>query len=384
MSTAPVRVVVVDDHELVRAGLNGVLGNDPSIEVVAEASNGSQALAAVEVHHPDVVVMDLQMPGMGGIEATRRILTARPGTAVLVLTMFNDDDSIFAAVRAGARGYLLKGVGRDELRAAVVGIAAGQAVFGAGVAARVLDRMVVQADPAGPFPELTPREAEVLGHLVDGVQVADIGRRMRVTDKTVRNNISSVLTKLHVGDRAEAIERGRRAGIGHQTRTSARTLVFTEIDEATALVRRLGEAYAAVLADHNRIVGAAIARHGGRCFRASGDAHFAWFAEPAAGIAAAISVHRDLSGHPFPTGIEVAERIGVHRGTLSEHGDELVGLALDETVRVAAVTPGGGIIVTEEGRPTPLPDGVGLSDLGDHDLRDLDRPLRLYRVDFTL
>src|SRR4051794_10268350 len=130
MTNPMVRVVVVDDHDLVREGLRGVLSADPSIEVVADAANGTHALAAVEMHHPDVVVMDLQMPDMGGIEATRRIIAAPPGTAVLVLTMFNDDDSTFAALRAGARGYLLKGAPRDELRAAVLSVASGQAVFG--------------------------------------------------------------------------------------------------------------------------------------------------------------------------------------------------------------------------------------------------------------
>ncbi len=380
----PVRVVVVDDHELVRAGLRGVLGSDPAIDVVAEAADGIQALAAVEVHHPDVVVMDLQMPGMGGIEATRRILAARPGTAVLALTMFNDDDSVFAAVQAGARGYLLKGTRRDELRAGVAAVAAGHAVFGPGVAARVLERMVAPVERDEAFPELTPREREVLGHLVAGLQTPAIASRMGVADKTVRNNISSLLTKLHVVDRAAAIDQARRSGVGERRPAEVRALLFTDIDGSTALVRRLGERYPAVLADHNRIVDAAIVSHGGRRFGASGDARFAWFPAPTAAIAASVDAHRDLHRHAFPTGAEVRIRVGVHQGAVSEHAGELVGLALHETARVAGVAAGGQVVVTEECLALGSLPAVRLTDLGEQELRDLDRPMRLYRVEFSL
>lgn len=381
MTGAPIRVLVVDDHELVRAGLRGVLGSDPSIDVVAEASDGVQAVAAVEVHHPDVVVMDLQMPGMGGIEATRRIVAARPGTAVLALTMFDDDDSVYAAVRAGARGYLLKGARRDELRAAVVGVAAGQAVFGPGVAARVLDRMTGRPDRDEPFPELTPREDEVLRHLVDGLTSATIARRMGIADKTVRNNVSSVLTKLHVADRAAAVDRARRAGMGHARTSDARYVVFSEMAESTRRARELGDAYAAVLADHNRIVDGAFAGRGGVCFGRAGDARQAWFRDSLAAIDASLDVHHRLAGHAFPTGAEVLVRIGVHHGPVTQQDDELVGLALHEVARVATAAAGGQVVITEAALPAERPPGMRFVDLGPCDLRDLDRPLRLFLVE---
>ncbi len=380
MTEGPVRVVIVDDHDLVRAGLRGVLDADPSIEVVAEAADGVQAVAAVEVHHPDVVVMDLQMAGMGGIEATHRILAAQPRTSVLALTMFDDDDSVFAALRAGARGYLLKGSRRNELRGAVLGVAAGQAVFGPGVAARALDRMAGQ-DDHDDFPELTPREREVLEHLVAGLKSATISQQMGIADKTVRNNISSILTKLHVADRTAAIDRARRAGVGQPRRSELRYVVFTEIEDSTKLARELRDAYAAVLADHNRIVNTALSRRGGVCSATTGDARIAWFREPWAAIKASFDTHRDLAAHAFPTGVEVRVRIGIHRGPLTQQQEEMVGLTLHETARVAGTAPAGRTVITEAALPPDSQPDLRIADLGEQELRDLDRPLRLFLLD---
>lgn len=209
VSDEQIRVVIVDDHELVRAGLRGVLDGDPAITVVAEASDGVQALASVRMHSPNVVVMDLQMPGMGGVEATRRITTEHPDVAVLVLTMYDDDDSVFAALRAGARGYLLKGSRRSELRAAVVAVAERQSIFGPGVADRILERTFEPFPTANRFPSLTPRESDVLNALSEGHQPAEIARQLHITEKTVRNNIATILTKLQVTTRAAAIQLAR-------------------------------------------------------------------------------------------------------------------------------------------------------------------------------
>jgi DNA-binding NarL/FixJ family response regulator len=381
VSDAPIRVLVVDDHELVRTGLRGVLGGDPDIEVVAEASDGAQALAAVEVHHPDVVVMDLQMPGMGGVEATGRIRALRPGTAVLVLTMFDDDDSMFAAIQAGARGYLLKGARREELRAAVIGVAAGQAVFGPGVAARVLDQMSGLSETPDAFPSLTPREQQVLEHLVAGLDPVAIAPRMSVAEKTVRNTISSVLTKLHVVDRAAAIERARAAGWGGRRAAEVRTMVFTEIHRSTALARQLGTAYPTVLADHNRIVDAAMSRRGGIRFGAAGDSRFGWFPDSVGAITAALEAQRDLAAHNFSTGVEVCIRAGVHRGAVTDDGDDVLGLAVHEVARVGAAGIGGQVICTEAALPDDPPATMRFVDLGEQELRDLDRPLRLFLVE---
>ena len=210
----PLRVVVVDDHELVRSGLRQVL-ND-GIEVVAEAADGIGALAAVEQHRPDVVVLDLQMPGMGGIEATRRIRALPDAPAVLVLTMFDDDDSVFEAVRAGARGYVLKGAPGAEVRSAVRAVGGGQAVLGPGVA----DRVLAWAASGGTsvLPDLTPRELDVLALLADDLAPVTIARRLGLSEKTVRNNISLLLTKLGVPDRAAAGAAARSAGLHRRPR----------------------------------------------------------------------------------------------------------------------------------------------------------------------
>jgi DNA-binding NarL/FixJ family response regulator len=161
--------------------------------------------------------MDLRLPGLNGIEATRQIVADSPHTAVVVLTMFDDDDSVFAALRAGARGYLLKGADQEEIRRAVQAAAAGEAIFGAGLASRLLAYFTARPDPAPPpFPQLTDREREVLELVAQGRSNAAIAARLQLSQKTIRNNVSNILAKLQVADRAQAIVRARDAGLGHQ------------------------------------------------------------------------------------------------------------------------------------------------------------------------
>jgi len=209
-------VVIADDHPLVRAGLRALLTSLPSFEVLAEATTGEEAVKAADEHLPDVVVMDLQMPGMDGIEATRRIVARHPSVGVLVLTMFDDDDSVFSAMRAGARGYLRKGAGPEDVTRAIEAVAGGQAIFGPDVAARVLRYFAgAESQPEEiAFPELTPREREVLDLVAAGTNNATIARRLSLSVKTVANHVSNILTKLQAADRAEAIIRARRAGLG--------------------------------------------------------------------------------------------------------------------------------------------------------------------------
>jgi DNA-binding NarL/FixJ family response regulator len=210
-----IRVVVADDHPVFRRGLVGVLGEADDVDVVAEAADGEQAVAVAVTERPDVVLMDLNMAGTGGVEATRRIATAAPEVAVLVLTMYDDRDSVGAALRAGARGYLVKGAGGERIVDAVRAVAAGEAVFGADVAAQVLDRLVDQRSPReGPFPTLTERELEVLDLIAGGSSNTEIARTLVVSDKTVRNHVSNIFAKLGVPDRAQAIVRAREAGLG--------------------------------------------------------------------------------------------------------------------------------------------------------------------------
>jgi len=215
-------VLVVDDHELFRAGMLAVLGALPGIEVVGEAATGEDALDAVGRLDPDVVLMDLRMPGMGGLTATARVTERHPRTRVVVLTMNEDPDSIFAALRAGARGYLLKESGAEDVHRVVEGVMRGEAVFGPKVAEQVV-RFFSVGSPAGapaaePFPQLTTREREVLDLMARGLDNAGIARRLFLSEKTVRNRVSDILAKLQAGTRAEAVARARDAGIGEDRR----------------------------------------------------------------------------------------------------------------------------------------------------------------------
>jgi DNA-binding NarL/FixJ family response regulator len=208
-------VLIADDHPLVRQGLRAVLESADGLEVLAEASDGNDAVRLAAELGPDVVVMDLQMPGLHGIEATREILAGRPGTAVLVLTMFDDDDTVFAAVAAGAAGYLLKGADGEDIVAAIRAAAAGQAVFGAALARRLRRWFAAgPSTPALPFPQLTDRERLILDGVAAGLTNAQIGQRLFLSAKTVANNVSNILAKLQVAERGQAIVRAREAGLG--------------------------------------------------------------------------------------------------------------------------------------------------------------------------
>jgi DNA-binding NarL/FixJ family response regulator len=210
------RVLVADDHAAFRAGLRALLETGGDLEVVGEADTGEAALSMARALQPDVVLMDINMPGLDGVEATRRLVDASPHVAVLVLTMHDDDETVFAAVRAGARGYLLKGAQRAELLRAVRSVAAGEAIFGPGVARRLMAyfaRPAPRPDPAA-FPELTEREREILDMVARGRSNADITTALVLAPKTVRNHVSNIFSKLQVRDRSEAIVRAREAGLG--------------------------------------------------------------------------------------------------------------------------------------------------------------------------
>jgi DNA-binding NarL/FixJ family response regulator len=211
-----VRVLIAEDHPLFREGMRGRLDRVADIAVVGEAASGDEAVELAKELEPDVVLMDIKMPGLNGIEATRQIQQASPHIGVLVLTMFEDDDSVFAAMRAGAKGYLLKDSGGEGVVHAIRAVASGEAVFGPGVAERIIGFFSAPraAAPQRVFPELTEREEEVLSLVAQGKSNQEIARQLFVSVKTVRNHVSNILLKLQVADRAQAVISARDAGIG--------------------------------------------------------------------------------------------------------------------------------------------------------------------------
>ena len=212
----PIKVLIADDHPMFREGVRSMLRREGSVELVGEAATGSSAIALAAELQPDVILMDVHMPDVNGIEATRRILQEHPHIHVLVLTMFEDDDSVFAALRAGARGYLLKGADKAEIVRAINGVASGEAIFGPAIAQRLIAFFAAPQTPAPPpvLPELTDREREILMLMTQGLSNHAIADRLVVSLKTIRNHVSNIFSKLQVADRAQAMSVARKAGLG--------------------------------------------------------------------------------------------------------------------------------------------------------------------------
>jgi DNA-binding NarL/FixJ family response regulator len=219
MAADEIRVLIADDHPVFRYGMKALLQSVPGVEVVGEATTGEETIARAGELEPDVILMDIKMPGTSGIEATRRIVRAHPEMSVLVVTMLEEDDAVFAAMRAGARGYLVKGADQDEVLRSIRAVASGEAIFGQAIAQRLMRFFAAPREAAAvqAFPDLTDREAEVLLLMAEGRSNAQIAQRLSLSEKTVRNHISNIFSKLQVADRAEAIVRAREAGLGHGT-----------------------------------------------------------------------------------------------------------------------------------------------------------------------
>lgn len=210
-----IRVLLVDDHASFRSGMSALLMTETDLEVVGEAGTGIEASERAATLQPDVILMDLNMPGLNGIEATRRITYGSPHIAVLVLTMFEDDDSVFAALQAGARGYLLKGAPKAEVLRSIRAVANGEAIFGPAIARRLMGYFSSpRAASIAAFPELTEREREILQLLAQHQTNPEIAKKLLLSEKTIRNYVSNICAKLQVADRAEAILRARDAGLG--------------------------------------------------------------------------------------------------------------------------------------------------------------------------
>ena len=215
MDAEAIRILIADDNPEFREGLRGLLAGAPDTAVVGEATTGDQAIALAARLQPDVALMDLKMPGLNGIEATRRIVSASPHIGVLVVTMFEDDDSVFAAMRAGARGYLLKGALKAETLRAIRAVASGEAIFSPAIARRLMTFFARPAAPA--LPELTDREREILTLIAQGRSNQQIAEQLYLSLKTVRNHVSNIFGKLQVVDRAQAVLRAREAGLGGES-----------------------------------------------------------------------------------------------------------------------------------------------------------------------
>jgi DNA-binding NarL/FixJ family response regulator len=211
-----IRVLIADDHPVFRYGLRVGLADVEDITIVGEVADGAATVARAAELEADVVLMDLHMPGLDGIKATRELAAIAPDIVVLVLTMDDKDGSLFAAMRAGARGYLIKGAEREQIVRAIHAVVAGEAVFGVGIAERALayfSTAPAAFRAARPFPDLTDREVDVLRLLADGLNNPEIARRLFLSDKTIRNHVSTILTKLHLADRAQAMIRARESGL---------------------------------------------------------------------------------------------------------------------------------------------------------------------------
>lgn len=213
-----ITVLIVDDHPPFRAGLRALLEATPTLTVLGDVGSGKEAIPLAAKLQPDVILMDIQMPDMNGIEATRQIIATSPHIAILILTMFEDDDFVFASLRAGARGYLLKGAMKADLLRAILSAASGDVIFGAGIARRVIqyfaDMRPENAVPHYAFPELTKREREILDLIANHESNAEIAGRLGLSLKTIRNHVSNIFSKLQVVDRAQAILRAKEAGLG--------------------------------------------------------------------------------------------------------------------------------------------------------------------------
>jgi len=217
----PIRVLIADDHALFREGVNAILKSVSDIEIVGEAGNGQDALTLASDLKPDVILMDIQMPDINGVEATQRILEIHSDVGIIIVTMLEDDDSLFSAMRAGARGYVLKGADKAEMLKSIRAVASGEALFGPAIAGRLLN--LFHNNPSQPkseslstaFPDLTDREREILSFIARGDTNTDIAEQLTISLKTVRNHVSSIFNKLQVTNRAQAAIRARDAGLGH-------------------------------------------------------------------------------------------------------------------------------------------------------------------------
>lgn len=213
-----IRVLIADDHQLFRDGIRRLLQSSENIQCVGEAETGDDVITMAAEHQPDVILMDIQMPGLNGIDATRKIVQDSPHIAILMVTMFEDDNSVFSAMRAGAKGYMLKGAKREEMQRAIRAVGNGESIFSPSIATRMMQffSSIRPSQSLDVFPELSQREREVLELIAIGYRNPQIAEELSISPKTVRNHVSNILNKLQVADRTQAILKAREAGMGSQ------------------------------------------------------------------------------------------------------------------------------------------------------------------------
>jgi DNA-binding NarL/FixJ family response regulator len=216
MNDQPIGILIADDHPVFRFGLRALLESQPDMVVLAEAESGEESIRMAQSLQPEIVLMDVNMPGLNGIEATRRITEKAPNTAILIISMF-DDDTVFTAMQAGARGYLIKGAQGDETLRAIRSVANGEVIFSSGVAKQMMAYFArgMKTSIDAPFPDLTPRESEILELLAQGLTNSAIAENLVLSPKTIRNQVSNIFSKLQVATRSEAIIKARQAGLGN-------------------------------------------------------------------------------------------------------------------------------------------------------------------------
>lgn len=397
-----IRVLLADDSVSFRDGLAALFSSLEDMSVIGQAVDGEDAVLRAIALQPDVVLMDLAMPVRNGIDATRELTTRAPHIAVVVLTMSEDDEAVFAAMQAGARAYVVKGARQDEITRAIRSASAGEVTFGATIARRMAGYFAAMSaadSRMAPFAELTEREREILDLVARGTANQQIAERLHLSIKTVRNYISALLTKLQVTDRASAIVRAREAGIGgakpHELATPTdpapapdlqpslptpprrilATVLFTDIDSSTRLATELGdERWRELLGTHDRLLRELFAKHGGREIKQIGDGFLATFQLPAAAIACATDAVRGTAKE----GISI--RAGVHIGECELIAGDLAGLTVHIGARVAALAVPGEILVTRAVHDLTLGSKQEFADRGVHTLAGIDGQWRLLAV----
>ena len=395
-----IRILLVDDSAQFRDGLSVLLDSISGMLVVGQAVDGEDAVTRALALQPDVVLMDINMPIKDGIAAAADLAARAPHIAIVMLTMLDEDESVFAAMRAGSRGYVVKGARQDEMARAIRAAFAGDVVFGAAIARRMASYFngISTIDPGlRAFADLTDREREILDLIARGHNNQQISDTLGLSLKTVRNYVSSLLTKLQVTNRAAAIVRAREAGVGDPRRREQRqvtseivedkprssdrrllaTVLFTDIVGSTQMATSLGDAaWGELLARHDRVVRECLAEHNGREVKQTGDGFLAMFALPGNAMECAV----EIVARGATTGIPI--RAGMHIGECVYAAGDLHGLTVHIAARVAAQAGPAEILITRAMTDLTLGSSrFELSDRGLHTLKGVEGSWRLWAID---